>query len=98
MFAHVCTSMILYRPPPPVNRGNVYLLTLLFCFSVRLLDHELSPVLRFFCTRLHLLGGCIPSVAPAVSFKSPLHKMTQTTPTSLWNDSASIEDLTYSIE
>ena len=31
-------------------------------------------------------------------FKSPLHKMTQTTPTCLWNDSASIEDLTYSIE
>src|SRR5580698_2325098 len=31
-------------------------------------------------------------------FKSPLHKMTQTTPTSLWNDSASIEELTYSIE
>ena len=30
-------------------------------------------------------------------FKSPLHKMTQTTPTCLWNDSASVEDLTYSI-
>ncbi len=32
------------------------------------------------------------------SFKSPLHQMTQTTPTCLWNDSASIEELTYSIE
>jgi transaldolase len=30
--------------------------------------------------------------------KSPLHEMTQTTPTCLWNDSASIEELTYSIE
>jgi len=34
----------------------------------------------------------------AVAFKSPLHEMTQTTPTSLWNDSASIQELTYSIE
>lgn len=32
------------------------------------------------------------------SFKSPLHEMTQTTPTCLWNDSASIQELTYSIE
>ena len=31
-------------------------------------------------------------------FKSPLHKMTQTTPTCLWNDSASVEELSYSIE
>jgi transaldolase len=36
--------------------------------------------------------------ATATAFKSPLHKMTQTTPTCLWNDSASIEELTYSIE
>ena len=34
----------------------------------------------------------------ATSYKSPLHKMTQTTPTSLWNDSASLEELTYSID
>src|SRR6202049_1177411 len=34
----------------------------------------------------------------ATAFKSPLHKMTQTTPTCLWNDSASIEELTYSME
>jgi transaldolase len=32
------------------------------------------------------------------SYKSPLHEMTQTTPTRLWNDSASIQELTYSIE
>jgi transaldolase len=32
------------------------------------------------------------------AFKSPLHQMTQTTPTCLWNDSASIQELTYSIE
>jgi transaldolase len=31
-------------------------------------------------------------------YKSPLHKMTQTTPTCLWNDSASVEELTYAIE
>jgi transaldolase len=31
-------------------------------------------------------------------YKSPLHKMTQTTPTCLWNDSASIEELSYAIE
>src|SRR6202045_1068049 len=34
----------------------------------------------------------------ATSYKSPLHKMTQTTPTSLWNDSASLEELSYSID
>src|SRR5271169_3079645 len=33
-----------------------------------------------------------------VKFKSPLHEMTQTTPTCLWNDSASMQELTYSIE
>src|ERR1700677_3368727 len=32
------------------------------------------------------------------AFRSPLHKMTRTTSTCLWNDSASIEELTYSIE
>src|ERR1700730_1580471 len=34
----------------------------------------------------------------AISYKSALHKMTQTTPTSLWNDSASLEELKYSID
>ena len=37
------------------------------------------------------------TIAPA-TYKSPLHEMTQTTPTYLWNDSASIQELTYSIE
>src|SRR5215475_7104869 len=32
------------------------------------------------------------------TYKSPLHQMTQTTPTCLWNDSASVKELTYSIE
>lgn len=36
--------------------------------------------------------------ASSVVYKSPLHEMTQTTPTCLWNDSASIQELTYSIE
>jgi transaldolase len=36
--------------------------------------------------------------ATGAAYKSPLHKMTQTTPTCLWNDSASISELTYSIE
>jgi transaldolase len=36
--------------------------------------------------------------AMTATYHSPLHKMTQTMPTSLWNDSASIEELTYSIE
>jgi transaldolase len=31
-------------------------------------------------------------------FKSPLHEMTLTTPTCLWNDSAAIEELTHAIE
>jgi transaldolase len=37
-------------------------------------------------------------VAAHATYKSPLHEMTQTTPTCLWNDSASIQELTYSIE
>ena len=32
------------------------------------------------------------------AYKGPLHEMTQTTSTCLWNDSASIQELTYSIE
>jgi transaldolase len=36
--------------------------------------------------------------AIATAYKSPLHKMTQTTPTCLWNDSASVQELTYAIE
>ncbi len=37
-------------------------------------------------------------MAKQVGFKSPLHEMTQTTPTCLWNDSASIQELNYAIE
>jgi transaldolase len=36
--------------------------------------------------------------ATASTYKSPLHEMTQTTATCLWNDSASIQELSYSIE
>jgi transaldolase len=35
---------------------------------------------------------------PRVKYRSLLHQMTQTTPTCLWNDSASVEELTRSIE
>jgi transaldolase len=34
----------------------------------------------------------------AVKFKGPLHEMSLTTPTSYWNDSCSVEELTYAIE
>src|SRR5215831_8568570 len=34
----------------------------------------------------------------AVAYKSPLNQMTQSTPTHLWNDSASIQELNYSLE
>jgi len=36
--------------------------------------------------------------AIASPYKSPLHAMTATTPTCLWNDSASLQELQYSIE
>jgi transaldolase len=38
------------------------------------------------------------TAGPSVTYRSPLLQMTQTTPTSLWNDSASIDELTYAIE
>jgi hypothetical protein len=31
------------------------------------------------------------------AYKSPLHQMTQTTRTCLWNDSASLQELAYSL-
>lgn len=37
-------------------------------------------------------------VTAPTTYKSPLHEMTQSTPTCLWNDSASIQELTSSIE
>src|SRR5882762_7346052 len=42
----------------------------------------------------------IPQETPGhtTTYKSPLHEMTQTTATSLWNDSAAISELSYSIE
>ena len=33
----------------------------------------------------------------STTFKSTLHEMTQTTPTVLWNDSATLSELTYAI-
>jgi transaldolase len=36
--------------------------------------------------------------ASATKWKSPLYEMTQTTTTCLWNDSAALDELTYSIE
>ncbi len=38
------------------------------------------------------------SVSSATQYKSTLHEMTQTTPTVLWNDSATLTELTYAIE
>ena len=38
------------------------------------------------------------SPAIASAHKSPLHQMTQSTPTCLWNDSASLRELAYSME
>src|SRR5579862_3226048 len=40
----------------------------------------------------------MPKLETSVTSRSPLHEMTQTTPTCLWNDSAAIDELTYSIE
>lgn len=38
------------------------------------------------------------SHAAASRYKSPLHEMTESTSTCLWNDSASVQELSYSIE
>ena len=38
------------------------------------------------------------TMTTSTAYKSVLHEMTQTTPTCLWNDSASLQELTYSIE
>src|SRR5271167_2087121 len=40
----------------------------------------------------------MPQSPARQAYKSPLHEMTETTPTCLWNDSASIQELTYSME
>ena len=39
-----------------------------------------------------------PERASEMQWKSPLHQMTQTTPTCLWNDSAAIDELQFAIE
>jgi len=39
-----------------------------------------------------------PTLQERTQYKSPLHQMTQTTPTCLWNDSAALTELSYSIE
>src|SRR2546425_638834 len=41
---------------------------------------------------------CMTRATAPTAYRSPLHEMTQSTPTCLWNDSASIPELTYSIE
>src|SRR3989442_3006664 len=40
----------------------------------------------------------VTGAKPAVTYKSPLHEMTQTTPTMLWNDSADVDELAYAID
>ena len=42
--------------------------------------------------------GNVVVVEPAAAENTPLYRMTQTTPTCLWNDSAAFDELTYSIE
>jgi transaldolase len=42
--------------------------------------------------------GHLMIASEGIKFKSPLHQMSLTTPTRLWNDSASIQELTYSLE
>jgi len=44
------------------------------------------------------LEESMAQVTAPPTFKSPLHEMTQVTPTCLWNDSASSQELSYSIE
>jgi transaldolase len=39
-----------------------------------------------------------PESASGATWKSPLHQMTQTTPTCLWNDSAALDELQFAIE
>jgi transaldolase len=45
-----------------------------------------------------ITGGTMAASESKTTYKSPLYQMTQTTPTCLWNDSPSIEELTYSID
>jgi transaldolase len=47
-----------------------------------------------------MISRMAPASQPAarVAWKSPLHQMTQTTPTCLWNDSADLDELGFAIE
>src|SRR5439155_4602374 len=45
-----------------------------------------------------LLCETAMATSSPVRFKSPLHEMVSTTATDFWNDSCSIEELTYAIE
>ena len=40
----------------------------------------------------------IPRMSTSAAWKSPLHEMTQTTPTCLWNDSADLDELRWSLD
>jgi transaldolase len=40
----------------------------------------------------------IPAMATGTTWKSPLHQMTQTTRTCLWNDSADLDELRFALE
>ena len=64
--------------------------------------HQICPFTWTARRRLPLLIDQIGSgegdSKTTVGYKSPLYEMTRTTPTCLWNDSASISELTYSIE
>src|SRR6266851_9311878 len=44
----------------------------------------------------HTIGSAHAGLS--ATYKSPLHQMTQTTATCLWNDSAAEADLTYALE
>src|SRR6266849_7272886 len=59
-------------------------------------NHAASPVRH--ANRQWRPEEPMTQITAPVVYKSPLHEMTQSTPTSLWNDSASIQELTYSIE
>lgn len=47
---------------------------------------------------MHEANRDMTTVGTRVTDRSPLQEMTHTTPTCLWNDSASIDELTYSME
>ena len=43
-------------------------------------------------------GSKADAATTPIKYKSPLREMTDTTPTCLWNDSASIPELTYALD